>query len=196
MFDSNPANGFRFDNYSTGWQTQINAPIIWLENEEPFSGVAMDVFATLHGDTMASQNDFGDTNHADSIGGDVGFNLFFHATEHIRPFATAGMIWNSTELDSLILERPPMPPAPPIPETTQTTPIVTRKTFFGFGAELDLIDSVAWRSSFVFQVDPQIEHDIVNELFIRPSQSWFARLSLVIDTAGNKTGGIGAGLAW
>ncbi len=196
LFDTNLTNGFRFDNYSTGWQTQINAPIIWLENEEPFSGVAMDIFATLHGVTMASQNDFGDTNHADSIGGDLGFNMFFHATEHFRPFATAGMLWNSTELDSVTLARPAAPPDPPIPETTATTPITTRKTFFGFGAEVDLIDLVALRSSFVFQVDPQIDHDIVNELFIRPSQSWFVRLSLVIDTAGNKTGGIGAGLTW
>ncbi len=187
LFDTNPANGFQFDNYSTGWQTQINAPIIWLENEEPFSGVAMDIFATLHGVTMASQNDLGDTNHADSIGGDLGFNVFFHATDHIRPFATAGMLWNSTELNSVIIGPPP---------TTVTTPSTIRKTFFGFGAEVDLIDLVALRSSFVFQVDAQREHEIVNELFIRPSQSWFARLSLVIDTAGNKTGGIGVGLAW
>lgn len=187
LFDTKPSNGFQFDNYSKGWKAQVNAPVIWLENEEPFSGVALDLFATLNGVNLASQNALGDTNDADSVGGDVGVNLFFHATDHIRPFATAGMIWDTTQLDSATFGIPP---------TTATTNLTKSEGFIGLGAEVDLIDWVAWRSSFVYIADGLEEPDIVNELFIRPSESWFVRLSLVIDTSGNKIGGIGAGLTW
>lgn len=187
LFDTKPVDGFRFDNYSKGWRTQINAPVIWLENEEPFSGVAMDVFATLNGTKPTSQNDLGDTILADFIGGDVGVNLFFHATDHLRPFATAGMIWATAELDSATIG----PPA-----TTTTTNLTESEGFIGLGGEVDLINWVAWRSSFVFIANSLDQPDAVNEIFIRPSESWFVRLSLVIDTSGNKIGGIGAGLTW
>lgn len=83
LFDTKPDHGFRFDNYSKGWRAQVNAPVIWLENEEPFSGVALDLFASLNGVNLDSQNALGDTNNANSVGGDVGVNLFFHATEHL-----------------------------------------------------------------------------------------------------------------
>ena len=187
LFETKPVNGFRFENYSQGWQAQINAPLIWLENDDPFSGVALDMFATLNGVKLASQNDLGDTNRAASIGGDLGFNLFFHAHEDLRPFATAGVIWDTTRLDSVTVTPPP---------TTARTDLVESAGFVGLGAEVDVVDWLAWRSSYVFKADAREEHDIINEVYIRPSQSWFARLSLVIDTGGNKTGGIGAGLTW
>lgn len=187
LFDTKPANGFRFDNYSKGWRTQVNAPVIWLENEEPFSGVALDLFASLNGVNMDSQNDLGDTNHSKSVGGDVGVNLFFHATESLRPFATAGLIWDTTQVDSATIG----PPA-----TTGTTDLTKSEGFIGLGGEVDLMDWVAWRSSFVYIADGLDEPEAVNELFIRPTESWFLRLSFVIDTSGNKIGGIGAGLTW
>ncbi len=186
LFDTKPVNGFRFDNYSKGWRAQVNAPVIWLENEEPFNGVALDLFASLNGVKLDFQDDLANTNQADSVGGDVGVNLFFHATESLRPFATAGLIWDTTQLDS------PLAP-PPQPQTTDFT---ESEGFIGLGAEVDLVDWVAWRSSFVFIADSLDEPDAVNEIFIRPSESWFLRLSLVIDTSGNKIGGIGAGLTW
>lgn len=190
LFDTKPANEFQFDNYSKGWRAQVNAPVIWLENEEPFSGVAMDLFASLNGVNLASQNaleDTEDTNDADTVGGDVGVNLFFHATDHLRPFATAGMIWDTTQIDSATIGPPP---------TTAKTNLTKSEGFIGLGAEVDLMDRVAWRSSFVYVADGLEEPDIVNDIFIRPSESWFVRLSLVIDTSGNKIGGIGAGLTW
>lgn len=187
LFDNKPSQGFRFDNYSPGWRAQVNAPVIWLENEEPFSGVAMDLFASLNGVKLDSQNDLGDTNHADTVGGDVGANLFFHATENFRPFATTGLIWSTTELD-LTTVGPP--------QTSSTNHLTMTAGFLGVGAEVDLMDWIAWRSSFVYISDSLNEPEAVNEIFFRPSESWFARFSLVIDTTGNKTGGIGAGLAW
>ncbi len=196
LFDTRPANGFRFDNYSKGWRAQVNAPVIWLENEEPFSGVAMDLFASLNGVNLASQNILGDTNQSNSVGGDVGVNLFFHATEKLRPFATAGMIWDTTTLKSATVLRPEMPPDPEIPATKTTTDLTKSKGFVGLGAEVDLMDWIAWRSSIVFIADSLDKPDAVNEIFLRPSESWFVRLSLVIDTSGNKIGGVGAGLTW
>lgn len=190
LFDTKPSNGFRFDNDGKGWRAQVNAPVIWLENEEPFSGVALDLFASLNGVNLAaSQNDLGDTNVGDSVGGDVGVNLFFHATDHIRPFATAGMTWDTTRIV-------PAQPAPPAPPKTLPDHQTNSDGFIGLGTEVDLVNSVAWRSSFVFIADGLEEPDFINEIYFRPSQSWFARLSLVIDTSGNKIGGIGAGLTW
>ncbi len=199
LYDTKPDAGFRFDNYSNGWQTQINTPVIWIENEEPLSGVAADFFATLRGVKIDSQSQLGDTNHANSIGGDFGFNVFFHATDRLRPFVTTGMIWNANETDAFVAARPDDPGTPENeskPEMRLTKQSAGATPFFGFGAEADLIDMVALRSSFVFHKGSSRESGVVNELFIRPSKSWFARLSLVIDTSGNRIGGIGGGLCW
>lgn len=97
------------------------------------------------------------------------------------------MIWDTTRLNSATIGPPP---------TTATTDLTKTAGFIGLGGEVDLMDWVAWRSSFVFIADSLDKPDAINEIFVRPADSWFLRLSLVIDTSGNKVGGIGAGLTW
>ncbi len=74
---------------------------------------------------------------------------------------------------------------------------------FGIGAEFDINQSIAFRTSVMpdWEGNHDGSHEVsfINELFVNPNDRWFLRLSVLAHVGAgvsNVTGGIGAGVIW
>ncbi|MCX7119934.1 MAG: hypothetical protein NTZ86_08775 [Legionellales bacterium] len=157
-----------------GWFTQVNAPLLVTENEA-IIGLGIDAFGSLGGSRLSGPgavSDGIDTSSfnfdSDAFGGNVGVNVFYEAAESIRPFVQLGVCFlrtsgsASTSTDNFVVSS----------ETNSSL-------LFGVGAELDVVESIAFRTSVVPALNGSKQVNFVNELFVNPQDRWFLRMSLI-----------------
>jgi hypothetical protein len=152
-----------------GGTAQLNIPLFSSESV----GWGVDAFGILGGSGVSAHATDG-VNKADlkgsGLGGSVGVNIFFDATDSVRPFTTLGV-----------------------------TILQESFTVFDGTDEFDLIESVALRSSILPDWDGLHRADFINELFLHPDEHWFLRLTLIAgigDGQRDVTGQVGTGLRW